>query len=60
MEPMTLATLLTDVTSIFTAGIGWVGTVASTIEGEPMLLMFVLLPLIGVGIGLFRRLLNVQ
>lgn len=57
---VTLATLLTDVTSIFTAAVGWVGTVASTIEAEPLVLIFVLLPLVGVGVGLFRRLLNIQ
>lgn len=57
---MTLATLLTDVGSIFTAAVGWVSTTAGAIEGEPLLLVFILLPLAGVGIGMFKRLLNVQ
>lgn len=52
--------ILTSVTSIFTAAIGWVGTVASTIAGSPILLIFCVLPLIGLGVGLFRRLINVN
>lgn len=51
--------LLTAIGSIFTAAIGWVGTVASTIASTPLLLMFVVIPMVGLGVGLFRRLLNV-
>lgn len=51
--------LLTAITSIFTAAIGWVGTVATTIVDEPLLLMFCVIPLVGLGVGLFRRLLHV-
>ncbi len=51
--------LLTAITSIFTAAIGWVGTVATTITSTPLLLMFCVIPLVGLGVGLFRRLLNV-
>lgn len=57
---MTLAEILTNVTSIFTSAIGWVGTVAETIASEPILLIFCILPLIGLGVGLFRRLINVN
>ena len=52
--------VLAAVTSVFTAAIGWVGTVADTIAGEPLLLIFVVIPLIGLGVGLFKRLLNVN
>lgn len=51
--------LLTAIGSIFTAAIGWVGTVASTIASTPLLLMFAVIPMVGLGVGLFRRLLNV-
>ena len=51
--------LLTAITAIFTAAIGWVGTVATTIVDEPLLLMFCVIPLGGLGVGLFRRLLHV-
>lgn len=51
--------LLASVTSVFTAAIGWVGTVASTITTEPVLLMFCVgVPLCGLGVGMFSRLLH--
>lgn len=62
MEPsaMTLTQIISALTEIFTAVIGYVGTVATTITSNPLLLIFVLIPIIGLGVGLFRRLLNVQ
>lgn len=55
---MTMATLLETITSIFTAAIGWVGTVASTVAGQPLLLLGVVVGFVGLGIGLFHRLLS--
>lgn len=52
--------IITSVTTIFTAAIGWVGTVAKTIAETPMLLLFASVPLVGLGVGLFKRLLNVN
>lgn len=51
--------VLNSVTAVFTAAIGWVGTVADTIASEPILLIFCVVPLVGLGVGLFKRLLNV-
>ena len=56
---MTMATLIESITSVFTAAIGWVGTVADTVAGEPLLLLGVVIGFIGLGVGLFRRLLNI-
>lgn len=56
---MTMATLIENITTIFTAAIGWVGTVAETVSGEPLLLMGVIIGFVGLGVGLFKRLLNV-
>ena len=51
--------LIASVTSVFTAAIGWVGTVASTIAGQPILLLACVgVPLCGLGIGMFKRLLG--
>lgn len=51
--------LLAAVTSVFTSAVGWVGTVATTITGEPVLLLFcVAVPLCGLGVGMFSRLLH--
>ena len=63
--------ILSGITSIFTAAIGWVGEVAEAIAGtttangvtsfdNPILLLFCALPLVGLGVGLFRRLINVN
>lgn len=56
----TLATILDNVGDVFEAAIGWVGTVAQTIADNPILLIFAIIPLIGLGVGLFRRLINVN
>lgn len=56
---MTLASLVTDVTSVFTAAIGWLGTVAQTVGSNPLLLMGCILGFGGIAISWFRRLLNV-
>lgn len=58
---MTVASLLTSIGSVFTAAIGWVGTVASTIADEPILLIScVAIPLCGLGVGMFKRLLSAK
>ena len=56
---MTMATLLSTITEVFTASIGWGGTVAETVASNPLLLVGVVLGFIGVGITLFSRLLRV-
>lgn len=57
---VTIASLMTSVGDIFSAALGWVGTVATTITSNPILLLFCVLPLVGLGVGLFRRLINVN
>lgn len=52
--------LITAVSTIFTAAIGWAGKVGETIVATPLLLMYVVLPLVGLGVGLFKRLISVR
>lgn len=52
--------ILTAVSSVFTSAIGWVGTVANTVTSQPILLVFAIIPLVGLGVGLFKRLLSVN
>lgn len=59
VEP-TMSDFITAVTSWFTAAIGWVSTVGTTIMSTPILLAFVSLPIVGLGVGLFKRLINVN
>lgn len=54
---ITIATLMTAVGDVFSVAVGWVGEVASTIVGEPLLLLgCVGVPLCGIGVGMFKRL----
>lgn len=51
--------LLTAVGSVFTSAIGWVGEVATTITGQPILLLACVgVPLCGIGVGMFKRLIS--
>lgn len=52
--------LITAVGDWFTAAIGWTGTVGTTILGNPLLLGFAALPVVGLGVGLFKRLLRIN
>lgn len=54
-----MANLLASAGEVFTSAIGWVGTVATTITEQPVLLLFcVAVPLCGIGVGMFGRLLH--
>ena len=55
-----MADLLSSAGSIVSEALGWVTEVVSTVTGAPLLTLFCILPLVGLGIGLFRRLINVQ
>ena len=58
---VTISSLLGDIGSVFTAAIGWVGKVAETIAGKPILLIAcVAIPLCGLGVGMFKRLLSAR
>lgn len=58
---VTMATLIAAVGDVFTAAIGWVATVAETIAGEPILLLSCVgIPLCGLGVGMFKRLLSAR
>lgn len=56
---LTMATVLSTITEVFTAAVGWVGTVTETVAGNPLLLIGVVIGFAGTGIGLFSRLLRV-
>lgn len=55
----TMAELLSSITSVFTSAVGWVGTVASTIASEPLLLIGCVVTFVGLGVGLFKRMFRV-
>ena len=56
---VTITTLLGEVGKVFTSVIGWAGTVGTTITGSPLLVLACVgVPLCGIGVGMFRRLLR--
>lgn len=55
-----MATYLTAIGDIVTAAVGWMGDAATAITGNPLALLFILIPLMGVGIGLFKRIINLN
>lgn len=56
----TMSTITTAISSVFTAAIGMVSTVATTVMDTPILLFFAVLGVVGIGIGIFKRLLQVN
>lgn len=57
MEPLTGIPLIVDaITSVFAACIGMVTDVVEQVVSNPLLLFFAVLPLVGIGIGIFARL----
>ena len=57
---VSVGSILTDIGSIVTAAVGWMQSAATAITGNPLALTFILLPLMGVGIGLFKRIINLN
>ena len=55
---MTMAALLSTITEVFTAAVGWVGAVAQAVAAHPVLLLCVVFGFIGTGVLLFKRLLR--
>lgn len=53
-----LAGVLSNITEVFTASVGWVGTVAEVVADTPILTVGVVIGFVGVGVGLFKRLLS--
>lgn len=56
---MTMETVISTIGTVFNGALGWASTVANTVTGTPLLLFGVVLGFIGIGVGLFKRLLNV-
>ena len=53
---MTMADILSSITSIVTSAISWLTQVVTAVTGQPILLLFVVFGFVGTGIGIFRRL----
>lgn len=62
MEPevTTMATILSNIGSVVTSAVSWMSGFVSAIADRPLLLLFMIIPLVGLGVGLLRRLINVN
>lgn len=57
---ITISTVLTEVGNVVSSGIEWIGDYLTVITSNPVLLLFVIVPFVGLGIGLLRRLMRVS
>lgn len=60
MEALTFVGVVEAIKNLFTGAIGMAGTAGETVTNTPLLLCFVLVPLVGLGVGLFKRLVNIR
>lgn len=61
MEPTTtIATIITDVGSLVTGAVSWIGSFVGVITSNPLLMIFAILSLVGLGVGLLKRLFSVN
>ena len=59
MESVTLASVLTDITSVMTSLFAGISKVMEIVMGNPILFIAVAIPIIGAVIGFTRRLFNI-
>lgn len=56
-----MSDMLGSVGNVVEAAIGWMGDFVTEVTVDPLLLTFVVaIPLVGLGIGLFKRLVHVR
>lgn len=55
---MTMATVLSLITEVMTAAVGWIGIILNVIVENPIFMVGIVITFIGVGIGLISRLLH--
>ena len=53
-----MSAILEALTNVFNWAIGCVGSVAQTVTETPLLLLFVIVSLVGLGVGMLRRLIR--
>lgn len=54
----TIASVLADIGTIVTEAISWMGDYMTVVTDNPLLLVFVCLPVVGLGIGLLKRMIS--
>lgn len=54
----TLATLISDIGSMVTGAVSWIGSYVGAITSNPLILAFVIIAFVGLGVGLINRLIK--
>ena len=52
----TLAAIISDIGSLVTGSVSWIGSFVGAITSNPLILMFVIIGFVGLGVGLIKRL----
>lgn len=55
-----MADIVSNITTLFTGAMTWASSVGTKIVETPLLLTFTVVPLVGLGVGLFKRLINIR
>lgn len=55
---VTLTSILGGIGTVFSSAMNWAAAVGTAVTGNPLLLVGVVMGFVGVGVGLFRRLLR--
>ena len=56
---ITVSTIVSNVTSLVSEAVKWVGSFADAITSNPLILTFVIVAFVGLGVGLIKRLVRV-
>lgn len=54
----TLAAILADVSSIVTSALSWATSVVTFIVSNPLIMLFIVVSLVGLGIGMVKRMIS--
>ena len=55
-----MSTIITNLQSLFSVVMACVEHTVECITAQPLLVLFILVPLVGIGVGMFKRLINVN
>ena len=58
MESVTIASILTSIGAVVTQAVSWAGDIVDFVVANPLVMVFVAIPLVGLGIGMVKRLIS--
>lgn len=57
---LSLADIVSNVGTVVTGAVSWMGQIVSFITANPLVMIFVTISLVGLGVGLLSRVLNLR